>query len=339
LDYFLYKLRFSTPVHFGADKPGIGIEKTEPTCHADTLFSAICTEAVALFGAEMAKTLAEKARAGKFLISDLMPYFYKGKDCQFCLPKPVLQMKKHDQSSEKKNKGEDPADKKKLKGISFIPLRQWEDYLEFITGKKGKFDCSVEFADECIFPRVCVSRDGGDGDPYLVGAYTFREGAGLYFIAGFEDDELRAELEQILNSLGYSGIGGKRTTGYGKFELDEEPIELDPDNNVYDDDKKLAQLIRLEKAKYYMTLSVISPKKEEINEAVIGNAFYSLVPRSGFVASSAYNDTPLKRKPLVMFNRGSCFAQKLEGDVPDVSDKGKHPVYRYGKAMMIGVKL
>lgn len=339
MDYFLYKLRFSTPVHFGADKPGIGIEKTEPTCHADTLFSAICTEAAALFGADAVKELAENAKSGSFLLSDLMPYYNEKDNCCFCLPKPALQLDSKREKTDSKKKNEDSREKKKLKSINFIPVKQWDDYIDFLTGKKSKFECSFDFADECIYPRVSVSRNGGDGDPYLVGAHKIREDAGLYFIAGFEDDKLRSKVENILKSLGYSGIGGKRTTGYGKFEIDDDPIELDPENNVYDDDKKLAELLRVDNAKYFMSLSVISPKMEEIDDSILKDSYYSLIPRSGFVASPEYNNSPLKRKPLVMFNRGSCFPKKIEGDVPDVSDRGNHPVYRYGKAIMIGVKI
>ena len=40
-----------------------------------------------------------------------------------------------------------------------------------------------------------------------------------------------------------------------------------------------------------------------------------------------------------MINAGSCFEDKFVGDVIDVSKDGTHPVYRYGKPIMIGIDL
>ena len=40
-----------------------------------------------------------------------------------------------------------------------------------------------------------------------------------------------------------------------------------------------------------------------------------------------------------MIKAGSCFPQKLNGDICDVSDNGRHPVYRYGKPIMLGFNL
>ena len=55
--------------------------------------------------------------------------------------------------------------------------------------------------------------DGGDAKPYHVGGFHYREGAGLYFIAKGGYD-----IAPLLESLRYSGLGGKRSAGYGRFE-------------------------------------------------------------------------------------------------------------------------
>jgi CRISPR type III-A-associated RAMP protein Csm4 len=73
-------------------------------------------------------------------------------------------------------------------------------------------------------------------------------------------------------------------------------------------------------------------------EAVIPTANYSLVKRSGFVASSGYSDTWQRKNDLVMFQSGSCFDRRFEGDVYDVSDNtGTHPVFRAGKPMFMRI--
>ena len=58
--------------------------------------------------------------------------------------------------------------------------------------------------------------------------------------------------------------------------------------------------------------------------------------RSGYVASENYADE-WKRKRIYMFFQRDRFEQRFEGDIYDVSDNGKHPVYRYAKALFLGV--
>lgn len=41
-------------------------------------------------------------------------------------------------------------------------------------------------------------------------SYKFNNNAGLYFILGYEDDDDAIIMEKIIESLGYSGIGGKK---------------------------------------------------------------------------------------------------------------------------------
>ena len=83
-------------------------------------------------------------------------------------------------------------------------------------------------------------------------------------------------------------------------------------------------------------LSVALPKEDEL-ESALDKASYQLLKRSGYVASENYADEWKKKKDLYVFSAGSCFEQRFEGDIYDVSDNGKHPVYRYAKALFLGV--
>ena len=49
MQYKIFKLKFETPVHFGDEKIGTRLEKTNIICHSDTLFSAMCQEILKLF--------------------------------------------------------------------------------------------------------------------------------------------------------------------------------------------------------------------------------------------------------------------------------------------------
>ena len=71
-----------------------------------------------------------------------------------------------------------------------------------------------------------VNMRGEKSRPYYVGNYQFMSNTGLYIIASFSDDSSRDLFESILELLGLSGIGGKRSGGYGKFELADDPIGI-----------------------------------------------------------------------------------------------------------------
>ena len=353
MPYYLYKLRFLTPVHFGGDKPGIGIEKVSPSCHADTFFSAICNEAVSLYGEKFLEELVETAGKGEFLLSDLFPYYSGdgGKDdFRLCLPKPALLLNREEDINPSQLPESDSTQKKKMKKLAYIPIRQWEDYLTYIAGKSKNFECDlnsttetgepkVVISEEAVIPRVAVSREGKDATPYFIGAHIFSECSGLYFITKLKSEELKKTFDVIISSLQYSGIGGKRTSGYGKFQLADDVVELDPEEYTTEDDRILAEMLSDKTFPHYMALSVISPYPDEITPELQNNSFYTLIPRSGFVNSRNYSEIPLKRKSIVMLGAGSCFPVRLKGHIPDVSEQGGHPVYRYGMAMMMGVNV
>lgn len=85
-----------------------------------------------------------------------------------------------------------------------------------------------------------------------------------------------------------------------------------------------------------MLLSTALPKNGEL-EAALDGATYLLERRSGFVASDRYADEWRKKRDLYVFASGSCFVNRFNGDVIDVSDGGRHSVYRYAKPVFIGI--
>ena len=94
MEYAIYKLDFSTGVHFGAGT----LNQTEYTLAADQLFSALYIEAVKM-GKEI--QLLEASSTGKLLFSDLLPYIGN----QYMIPKPMIYVEQKEQgvSSQKKN--------------------------------------------------------------------------------------------------------------------------------------------------------------------------------------------------------------------------------------------
>ena len=166
---------------------------------------------------------------------------------------------------------------------------------------------------------------GEDAEPYHVGVYHFGKKNGLYLCAAFETKEDENYFSMLLNAVGLVGIGGKRSGGFGKFQVEvlECPAEF---------------LNRLNNSNYkkYISLSISLPREQEM-EIACQNASYLLVKRSGFVYSDTYSPNFQKKKTLYYFAAGSCFENMYEGDIYDVSCGGKHSVYRYGLPFFLGV--
>ena len=156
---------------------------------------------------------------------------------------------------------------------------------------------------------------------------------GLYIIAGFIDDDSRELFEAILELLGLSGIGGKRSGGYGKFELADDPIQLESEG-IYKDDSALYALLHNKHGKM-MCISTCVPTSEEV--ATLKQGSYKLQKRGGFVGSAG-STTQVKRNSYYVVKEGSVCPKALVGQMLTITgDSLPHPVYRNGMGLWIGV--
>lgn len=326
MKYFLYKFNFKGPVRFGTEVPAAGLVKSSPVCSADTFFSALSWEILSIYGEDFLKEVVARIEAGKILFSDLLPYAGD----EFYIPKPVFMNLSRD---------------KQIKKTRFLPVSALKNLLSS-WNPSGQADIAGTdiLALEQIQIKVSIERDGRSR-PYYVGTHRFLENTptGLYLIAGLQDQEDMKWLEQILKSLGESGIGGKRTSGYGRFDLIDDWAELDPEWPIYSEsDRILAELLYRgnEECSLYMTLSSIIPATDELKKLEFARCFYQLYPRQGFALSGIRDQMPMKKKAVAAFAAGSCFNTKLNGVVLDVAPEGyKHKVYRYGKGLYLGLEI
>lgn len=310
MEYTIYRLTFQGPVHFGIHT----LEDGDCTCHADTIFSALFKEAVKL-GEEKMKALYHAAKDGQLLLSDAFPYT----GTVYYLPKPMKRIELGD------GKG-DSVIKKAYKKLKYIPMDQLPVYLE------GKYDVlragNGDRERGCFEMKTSACVRGGDeAVPYRIGTYTFYPDSGLYVIMGYQNEKVKKLAEELWKSLSFSGIGGRRSSGMGRFALESDRLP-----------EEFAG--RLEsKGSCYMSLSVSLPADAEL-EGVLEDASYQLCRRSGFVASETYALEQMRKRDLYVFSAGSCFARRYEGDVYDVSGgQGGHAVYRYAKPMLVEVDL
>ena len=303
--YDICRLTFPYGVHFGNRT----LDSSAMSFCADTLFSALCIEALK-DSEEKLTSFYEMVKCDKLVFSDAFPYI----DDSYLLPKPCIAI---DANST------DSSVKKKYKKMNYVALSMWQSYMD------GDIDLEEELSLERSIGKYMIktsARVRGEENtlPYCVGTYVFSENAGLYIVLGYDGDSEREFFYDLLDGLSYSGIGGRRSSGLGRFEAKhgKMPNALETALN--------------READRYMTLSVSLPLESEIEQSV-HNASYIMKKRSGFVESTDYADTPMKKKDLYMFAAGSCFTTQFEGDIYDVSSHGRHPVYRYGKPLFMGV--
>lgn len=307
MEYSIFKLSFKTPVHFGNGR----LSKSEAVFCADTFFSAVYKEAIRLYGEKEADRVRELALEGNLLISDAMPYH----NDTLYLPKPIIHI-----SGERESNS---CVKKQFKKLSYIPVSDVDEYLS------GNYDPTEALRDLSDMGIGSTSEKSAvfidkDSVPYSVGTFTFREGYGLYIIFG-GSDEAYDIMYDVMDSLSYTGIGGKISAGYGAF-----------DYNYFEADEKIKLALEGEH-KRYMSLSVSMGADEAETEKAVSESYFALVKRSGFISSEKYADGYVKKRDFYSFKSGSCFSGKFRGSIFDVSRGGRHPVYRYGIPMFYGI--
>ena len=295
MKYKIYRLKFPYGVHFG----GNSLDESKVTFSADTLFSALYQEAISN-SMTTAQEFYESVRDNRLLFSDAFPYIGETN----YLPKPMLRITKGEQEG-------DSVVKKAYKKLKYIPIDQMGTYIngdldpqkESLQLKKLgmrtlKTSAAIHGCEETI--------------PYHVGVYYYNDGSGLYIIAGFESEKEENLFSGLFKALSFSGIGGKRRSGFGRYEIE-----------------RIEDVSLPKHGKSYMTLSISLPGESEMD--VLQNANYQVIKRSGFVGSETYSYEYRKKKDLFMLSAGSCFPATYHGDIYDVSNGGKHAVYRYGK--------
>lgn len=305
--YQLYKLSFSTGVHIGDGT----LYGSRNTFGADVLFSALCIEAVKR-GDKSIEKLLEYVNNGSLVISDALPYIMD----RLFIPKPIMHIEQRSNQSE-------ILSGKVYKKVKYIDIEDFDEYMN------GSFDVSKALDEDCL--GYAETRDNvairglEESLPYRVGVYNYRQGSGLYIIIGVESEQVSEFFEELIVEVALAGIGGKRNSGLGKFEVIKSAI-----SNEFVD--RLSS-----KFDYYMLLSAGLPNEEDMDRVIKGASFKISV-RSGFVQSDTYSDGYLRKKDTYLIDTGSVVKEPFEGQVINVASKGNHPVYRYAKPLLLGVR-
>jgi CRISPR-associated protein Csm4 len=325
MNYFLYKLAFTTPVHFGPSNAAQSLYRSKENFCADTLFSALCHSALSVYGQNGLDSLIRETRDGDLLLSDGMPWSGE----TFYLPKPFLTSKSQQEVPTRLRKA--------VKKLAWIPIDAFDTFTESLRGGKP-YD--PEKYPEGFGSHVEITKaaipSGKDAEPYQVGLYAFEQDKGLYFIAGCQSIDQKERLTRLVKNLGLSGIGGKTSSGYGKFVLDSVIDLKQAKNNSL---KNLAVLLESDsKTEQYFLLTTSLPSDQEL-DTIIEGASYQLLRRSGFVQSYTAGSNPVKKKTQYFLKAGSVLPRRFSGELYDVGASGMHPVYRYSFPLLLGVEL
>ena len=317
-----YHLNFRSPLHLG--RRGVGLEETEISIPADTLFSAICQTWRTFYGEEsLTDFLAQYETGEPFLLTSAFPF---ASNTRF-FPKPLIDLEV---------KAED--ERKKLKKVRYLSEKRFR---QIVNDEEIVFDPDdlsndgqlwIHGDDKCSRtvwttdkrPRVTLDRQSSTSEIWHLGGVKFHENCGLWFAAKFDVEETQTQIETVLRVLGDTGIGGERSAGYGLFDLHSKPAEIESERET---DR-------------FVTLSPICPRDaDELDRLIQGNDVgYTLEERSGWIGSAEGNG--LRRQQVWMFAEGSVLMGSGTGIGRLVDLKPEacpHPVWRYAYAWPIKI--
>ena len=318
MNYSLFKLQFQTAVHFGLYDSALSLHSSGDHFYADTLFSALCHMAGDLWGDAGVRQLCGYVFDGKLRLSDSMPWCAD----RLYLPKPFV----HAES-----RNEVPAQlRKQIKKLAWIEIGAFSQFADSLHGGGIFQPRQVKFGSDDEQTRVSLHSD--PPTPYQVGTYQFRSDCGLYFIAGCENDEVETCLTKLVEVLAFSGIGGKTSSGLGRFEFLKTPVKDSADQQL----KWLHNALGNDHAPGQLLLTTSLPTDDELDRAMEGASF-QMIRRGGF--ANASGDTFYKKQTQYFLTAGSLLRSRFDGALYQVGNSGSHPIFRYAVPIFLGVCL
>ena len=338
MKYYLFQFKFKTPVHFGIAEFGRNLGLVSLNCGADTFVSALMDE-LASMDDSIFQSLLRKLQFGSVVFSDLLPYYIDDRgESEFYIPVPLRRINDSVITEEHRYSFSElcylHAEERKQEQMVFVRASNLAQYLAAQkTGQIYKPE-EHEFGWFGMQKRLNSRKQGNE--VYFLGYYQFTANAGLYCV-GLEDENDAIKLERYFCLLGLEGIGGKKSSGMGKFELLDSMIEMD-EYGVFEDDKALYSLLQDTTSPWQMNISVVSPGPGDA--AIVKAGTYKLIKRSGFVFNEITKSYQ-KRGNIYMLRAGSCLPERVKGRFIKLYDKAEagHDVYRYAKGMYVGLPL
>jgi CRISPR-associated protein Csm4 len=345
----LVKLNFgNNPAHFG--ELGIGMEETSDRVRSDSLFSAWVSKYARMFGKEAVEKLLQLFPTKEnpelippFRISSTFIYREveqdESKNTIYYLPRPLKFPINYPEN--------DLAFFKTYKKLNYLPLEIWqrwyqgtgfteEDKTELEKHREDKPEGKLATAETFNYKKACkthqlpkigIDRVTTATNLYHTGFVHFASGdnpAGLYFLLELSPagEKLAQELQAALHLLGEEGIGGERSSGAGRFEVNW--LEL-PEN--WD------KVVKFQDGQFQTLISLFWDS--DISSDFLKNSSYEIQERGGWIVESQ-----IRRQMVRMFTEGSVFNSSLTGKLVNVTptEFKKHQIYRSGISLTLPIK-
>ncbi len=197
----------------------------------------------------------------------------------------------------------------------------------------GVFDYPKSFKIAQL-PKISVDRITRATNLYHTGFVQFeweKNPSGLYFILQIPSDNQEQvnranQLKAALHLLGEEGLGGERSSGAGRFELEWLDFSELP--------KKWQEVVNFQDGKYYTLLSLFWDFP--IDHSFLEKASYDIQERGGWI-----NENQVRRKMVRMFSEGSVFSTPPKGQLVDVTPRSfrKHRIYRSGISLSLPINV
>ena len=345
----LGKLNFGRSyAHFG--ELGIGMEETSDRLRSDTLFSAWIVAYARLFGKDAVEELLQQfvnnAQSPPMRISST--FIYRDNGAIYYLPRPLKFPIKYLAGDG------DLEFFKAYKKLKYLPLEVWQrwyqgegfiesDRSEVIAGTKGKSNGHrqqagiFDYKQACKTarePKIAVDRITRATNLYHTGFVQFQwqqngnrieSLAGLYFLLYFPEHnpQLEHKLQAALHLLGEEGIGGERSSGAGRFEV--EWLPLPP---------AWQKVVTFSGGTHHTLMSLFW--ELPLPEGFLNDARYEIQARGGWIPGQQ-----LRRKMVRMFAEGSVFRSAPLGKLADVTPREFtiHPIYRSGISLSLPIRV
>ncbi len=331
-----WKITGSAGFHFGAQ--GLGQEETNSTLSSDSLFSALAAQLAVSAGSQALAQFIQSydLKSPAFVLSSTFPL---AGSLRFFPPLARL------------GSG---APAKELKKVRFVSEGLFRQMLEGRTladvysgaallQNKAVLALPAETASLPASlkngilwqieqqPQVALDRSSSASRLYFTGRVSFAAGCGLWFgLRWLRQDTAMADLlANLFVELGYSGLGGQRSSGFGACRIEPgAPVSLpDVDGGLW------------------TNLSRYLPGEDEMSAFQHEKTVYRLCRVGGWLGSPSANGQ--RRKTLNLVEEGSVFgplSRQAPGLIAEVSPSYpgnpqplSHPVYRSGIALAVGV--
>ena len=248
------------------------------------------------------------------------------------LPRPVLRIERSVRAEREdyRTTCANATLRKKQKNLKYLRASRMQDYIRAMESGTPFEDNDVDGDFGTLSLRQRVNTRGTEPLPYYVGQFTFADGAGLYLLAQIQDEALISWLHRLLTWLGTAGIGGKRTSGCGKFHLGD-IIRVDESGGV--DAAAFGTMLAAEHAPWQLALAPVLPAADDL--AAVKRGAYRLRRAGGCISNPTH--AAEKKNSVYLLDAGSCFPTRIGGTCGTLGTHDGHPVLRYGYGLYAGV--